>query len=281
MVYHVVSDSSCDLLHSEFISESVGFTSVPLHVCVGEHEFVDNDALDVSELLRVMREEKASASSACPSPTDYANAFSKDDKTVCFTISSGVSGSFNAAMQGRALALEEHPEKEICVIDTRSTASVPLMLIRRAKELMEHAAANQFGAICEELQRYRTSLRTCFTLENFDNLIKSGRMKPLVGTLLQRLGIHVIAEATEAGTIRVAGKERGEKRTFRAMTALMARSKNCAGALVEIAHCNNPSGAERMKEQILNDLPVKEVRLHDCRGLNSLYAMEKGIIMGY
>ena len=65
------------------------------------------------------------------------------------------------------------------------------------------------------------------------------------------------------------------------MTALMARSKNCAGASVEIAHCNNSSGAERMKEQILNDLPVKEVRLHDCRGLNSLYAMEKGIIIGY
>jgi len=36
-----------------------------------------------------------------------------------------------------------------------------------------------------------------------------------------------------------------------------------------------------MKGQILNDLPVKEVQLHDCRGLNSLYAMEKGIIIGY
>ncbi len=281
MVYHVVSDSSCDLLRSEFVSESVGFTSVPLHIRVGEHEFVDDDALDVSELLRVMREEKASASSSCPSPTDYADAFSKGEKTVCFTISSGVSGSFNAAMQGRALALEAHPEKEICVIDSRSTASVPLMLIRRAKELMEHAAADQFGAICEELQRYRSSLRTCFTLENFDNLIKSGRMKPLVGTLLQRLGIHVIAEATEEGTIHVAGKERGEKRTFRAMTALMARSKDCNGASVEIAHCNNLSGAEQMKAQILSDLPVKDVQVHACRGLNSLYAMEKGIIIGY
>ncbi len=281
MIWNVVSDSSCDLLRDEFVSESVGFASVPLRLRVGEREFVDNDELDVSELLAAMRDGQAAASSACPSPADYAAAFSHADKTVCFTISAALSGSFNAAVQGRALTLEEHPEKEICIIDSRGTAGVLRLMIQRARELMEHAAADQFAAICEDLQRYRSSLRTCFTLENFDNLIKSGRMRPLVGALLHSLHIHVIAEGSEEGKVRVAGKAQGEKRTFRAMTALMARNKDCAGASVVIAHCNNLSGAQRLREQILADLSVKNVYLHACRGLNSLYAMEKGLIVGY
>ena len=56
-----------------------------------------------------------------------------------------------------------------------------------------------FEDLCAQLRMYQASLRTCFTLENFDNLIKNGRMRPLVGTLLHSLGIHVIADATPQG----------------------------------------------------------------------------------
>lgn len=281
MIWNIVSDSSCDLLRNGFDSRRVRFESVPLRIRVGEREFADTDELDVSELLRAMREEKSASSSSCPSPGDYANAFEKGEKTVCFTISGSLSGSFNAAMQGRSLTLEKHPEKEICVIDSRGTAGVLHLLIEKARELMENAAEDQFAAICAELERYRNSLRTCFTLENFDNLVKNGRMRPLVGVLLQKLGIHVVAEGDEAGAIRVVGKARGEKRTFRAMTALMERTKNCSGASVVIAHCNNPGGAARLKEEILKSLPVKSVRLQVCRGLNTFYAMDQGLIVGY
>ena len=73
--------------------------------------------------------------------------------------------------------------------------------------------------------RYQATLRTCFTLENFDNLIKNGRMRPIVGTLLRSLGIHVIADATAEGTIHVADKARGVGKTYRAITALMKRQQ--------------------------------------------------------
>ena len=106
-------------------------------------------------------------------------------------------------------------------------------------------------------------------------------MRPLVGTLLHSLGIHVIADATPQGTIHVADKARGEAKTFRAITALMRSSKECDGAEVVISHCENLEGALRLKEQILSDLPVKQVEVISCRGLTSFYAMEKGLIIGY
>ena len=120
-----------------------------------------------------------------------------------------------------------------------------------------------------------------FTLEAYDNLIKNGRMRPLVGNLLHTLGIHVIADATPQGTIHVVDKARGELKTYKGLTALMKSSKECHDAEVVICHCENMTGAVKLKEQILKDLPVKKVDILPCRGLTSFYAMEKGLIIGY
>lgn len=281
MIWNIVSDSSCDLMQRDFTSNRVRFEVVPLRIQVGEREFVDDDELVVPDLLAAMAEEKGPSSTACPSPAAFAKAFAAGDKTVCFTISGNLSGTYNAAVMGREMALEEHPEKEICVIDSRATAGAMVLLIRRARELMEADTTGDFAGICAQLRVYQAALRTCFTLENFDNLIKNGRMRPLVGTLLRSLGIHVIADATPQGTIHVADKARGEAKTYKAITALMAASKDCAGAEVVISHCENMLGAGKLKEQILADLPVKRVDILPCRGLTSFYAMEKGLIIGF
>ena len=214
-------------------------------------------------------------------PAAFAEAFKAGDRTVCFTISSQLSGTYHAACIARDMVLEEHPDKQICVIDSRSAAGAMVLLIRRARALIEADPEADFETVCGQLRRYQASLRTCFTLENFDNLIKSGRMRPIVGTLLHSLGIHVIADATPEGTIRVADKARGEGKTYRAITALMRQSKDCTGAEVVISHCENLAGAMKLKQQILDDLPVKSVDILSCRGLTSFYAMEKGLILGY
>ena len=281
MTWNIVSDSSCDLRMDSFTSERVRFEIVPLRLQVGSREFVDNDELEVPDLLAAMAEEKCASSTACPSPAAFARAFAAGDKTICFTISGNLSGTYNAAVMGREMVLEEHPEKEVCVIDSRATAGAMILLIRKAKELMEADTTGDFEGICAQLRLYQAALRTCFTLENFDNLIKNGRMRPLVGTLLHSLGIHVIADATPQGTIHVADKARGETKTYKAITALMAASKDCSGAEVVISHCENMTGAGKLKEQILKDLPVKSVEIVPCRGLTSFYAMEKGLIVGY
>ena len=281
MTWNIVSDSSCDLRMAAFESDRVRFETVPLRIQVGEREFLDNDDLVVPDLLDAMSQEKSASSTACPSPAAFARAFEAGDCTVCFTISSNLSGTYNSAVMGREMVLEEHPEKKVCIIDSKATAGAMVLLIRKAKELMEADETGDFENICDQLRLYQAALRTCFTLENFDNLIKNGRMRPLVGTLLHSLGIHVIADATPQGTIHVADKARGEAKTYKTITALMKSSKDCTGAEVVISHCENMAGALKLKQQILEDLPVKSVDILSCRGLTSFYAMEKGLIIGY
>ena len=281
MTWKIVSDSSCDLRAASFHSGSVAFEPVPLHIQVGSRTFVDDGALSVPELLEAMGAEKSAASTSCPSPAAFARAFESADRVVCITISSQLSGTYHAACIGREMALEEHPEKKIFVLDSRAASATCALLVRRAQALMEADPEADFEEVCGQLRQYQATLRTCFTLENFDNLIKGGRMRPIVGTLLHSLGIHVIADATPEGTIHVADKARGVNKTYRAITALMGASKDCAGAEVVISHCENLEGAMALKRQILADLPVNRVELLSCRGLTSFYAMEKGLIVGY
>jgi EDD domain protein, DegV family len=281
MVCNIVCDSSCDLQPSVLQPDWLRLEVIPMKISVGGAEWPDNAGLSVPNLLEAMRNEKSASSTACPSPADFAQAFEAADRSICFTISGSLSGTYNSAVLARDMVLEDHPEKQICVIDSKSTAGVMVLLVRRAQELLSGDGAEDFEAVCNKLRVYQASLRTVFTLECYDNLIKNGRMRPLVGSLLHTLGIHVIADGTPQGTIHVAGKARGEQKTFAEIVRLMAASKDCTDMEVVISSCENLEGAMRLKQLILQELPVKNVTLQACRGLTSYYAMEKGLILGF
>ena len=271
---NLVSDSSCDLISGELNSPYARLTVAPMCLHVGGQDYPDTPELDIPALLGMLAHHRSS--SACPSPAAYAEAFEQGEETVCVTISSQLSGSYNAAMAARDLVLAEHPEKKIFVL---ATSGVMILLLRKAAELAQQDLP--FEELCEKLLEYRSSTKICFTLEHFDNLVKNGRMPPLAGTLLQTLGIRIIADATPQGTIHIAKKARGEAHTARAIAQLMSDSKDCTDSHVIITHCQNPEGAERLRNALLDRLPVKAVEVLPCRGLTSFYAMDKGLIISY
>ena len=281
MTYNIVCDSSCDLKPEVLQPGRIQLEVVPMRISVGEHEFLDNADLNIPMLLNEMEAEKTASGTACPSPAAFAKYFEAADFSICFTVSGNLSGTYNAAVMARDMVLEEHPEKKICVIDSKSTAGDMVLLVRRAQALLQAEDEPDFDTVCDQLRTYQASLRTIFTLECYDNLIKNGRMRPLVGNLLHTLGIHIIADATPQGTIHVAGKARGELKTYQFIVELMRQSKDCTGAEVVLSHCENLSGALRLKELIMKELPVKDVTVLSCRGLTTFYAMQKGLILGY
>ena len=225
---NLVSDSSCDLISGELNSPYARLTVAPMCLHVGGQDYLDTPELDIPALLSKLAHHRSS--SACPSPAAYAEAFEQGEETVCVTISSQLSGSYNAAMAARDLVLAEHPEKKIFVLDSRATSGAMILLLRKAAELVEQGLP--FEDLCAELQVCQKNTRLCFTLEHFDNLVNNGRMPPLAGTLLQTLGIRIVAEATAEGTIRVAKKARGEAHTARAIAQLMSDAKDCTGSAV-------------------------------------------------
>ncbi len=279
MTWNIVADSSCDLKASDIQSQQLHFEVVPLKIIIGEDEYIDDGNLSIPQLLRDMDACKTGSSTACPSPEDFKRAFETADCTICVTISSQLSGTYNAAVLGRDMVLEEYPDKQICVIDSKGASGMLALIVLRAQQLIE--AGKDFEEVCAALREYQASLRIAFTLSNFGNLIKAGRMSPFIGSVLTGLGIHVIADATPQGTIHVAGKARGESKTIKHIVHMMAEAKDVTGLPVLIAHCENLAGAMKLKQAILAELPVADVTLLNCKGLCTFYAMEKGLIVSY
>ena len=157
---NLVSDSSCDLFSGELPSPYARLTVVPMCLHVGGQDYPDLPDLDIPALLESLSHHPSS--SACPSPAAFAEAFEQGEETVCVTISANLSGTYNAAMAARELVLAEHPEKKIFVLDSKATAGVMILLLRKAARLAEEGLKNSAGSCwtirqaCASVLRWNT-----------------------------------------------------------------------------------------------------------------------------
>ena len=102
---NLISDSSCDLRAFELSGPQVRLQVIPMHLHIDHKDFPDDEDLNLREMLEAMA--KAPSSTACPSPQAFADAFAQEKESICVTISSPLSGTYQAAVTGRELALAE------------------------------------------------------------------------------------------------------------------------------------------------------------------------------
>ena len=278
MTWNIVLDSSCDLM-PQHAFENAEIKIAPLTIRVGDKEFVDDENIDVPQLLDDMDKEKSASSTACPPPNAFYEHFLTADNVICICITSNLSGTYNAAVQAAEMVKEEYPEKNVHVVNSWSTAGEMVLIARYSDKLIGEGLA--FAEVVEKVEEYAKEVRLVFTLEKFDNLIKAGRMKPLVGKVVAALGIHLIAQASDIGTVELMFKVRGDDKTLEKMVDYMNEQKDMTGKPVVINHCNNHKMVERLKELIKEKCNTDDITVLGCKGLTSFYAMEKGILIGY
>ena len=141
MLWQIVTDSSVDLKNIEGASPDVLFSTVPFSILVDGHEYIDTPDLDVSALVGAM-EKSAQSRTSCPAPEAWREAFARADRTIAITISEKLSGSYNSAVAARAMVLEEHPDKRIAVVNSRSTGPKVALMARRGRRAFAKGAAN-------------------------------------------------------------------------------------------------------------------------------------------
>ena len=278
MTWNIVLDSSCDLL-PQHAFKNANLKIAPLTIRVGDKEFVDDETIDVPQLLDAMDKEKSASSTACPPPNAFYEHFLTADNVICICITSNLSGTYNAAVQAAEMVKEEYPEKNVHIVNSWSTAGEMVLIARYADKLIGEGFA--FDEVIKKVEEYAKEVRLVFTLEKFDNLIKAGRMKPLVGKVVAALGIHLIAQASDIGTVELMFKVRGDDKTLEKMVEYMNEQKDMTDKPVVISHCNNHKMVERLKELIKEKCNTDDITVLGCKGLTSFYAMEKGILIGY
>ncbi len=108
------------------------------------------------------------------------------------TITSGLSGTYNSAVQAMKMVLEEFPDRMIHVVDSRSAAGTMVLLIKKLKSLIEEGLS--FEEVVRQIEDYRDSMKILFSLSTFDTLVKNGRMSRSAGLLATALGIRAMPQ---------------------------------------------------------------------------------------
>lgn len=277
MKWKIIADSGSNLREIEDLPESIEFGLVPLLIHLDDQELVDTADVDTNKLIKDMAAAKETGT-ACPAPGVYAEAFDGAENVLCITISSEVSGSFNSAELGRELALEKNPDANIYVMNSKSAGGEMDLLIFKAIELIRDN--DNFQDVVERINAYHKHTYVGYMLQSIENLVKSGRVSKMLGSIVGLLNINILGIRSDEGTIEMSDRVRGEKRALKKFLEGMIEN-GFNGNAVEISHVNNQELAEQLSEKMLDQFPDAKISIRPTSGLASFYAEDSGLIVGY
>ncbi len=270
----IVADSSADIT----ILEGADFSAAPLKVVTDEREFVDNASLDVEEMVEYLQGYSGKSSTSCPNTGDWLTAFSDADEVYCVTITSGLSGSFNAARVAAEQYEAEHPERKVLVVDSLSTGGEMVLIMEKIRDLVQDGRT--FEEISAEIPMYQQKLGLLFMLQSMRNLANNGRVSKLSAKFAGLMNIRVVGKASDVGTLEPLDKVRGEKATLQKLVERL-EELGYRGGKLRITHCFNAQMAEELKELVRKKFQKAQIAIEKCGGLCSFYAEKGGMIVGF
>lgn len=278
MTWKIVTDSGCDLRSLESQSKELQFERVPLTLQIGTEIFRDDDGLDIDNMMATMYQSSKAATSSCPSPDAFLQAYKGVDNVIAVTITGTLSGSHNSARLAKNDLLEDYPNANIHVIDSLSASGEVDLIVLELERLINLGLS--FEEVVERITTYQEKTRLIFVLAKVDNLVKNGRLNKLVGKVVGLLNIRMVGQASKEGTLELLQKARGQKKAVSALVEEIQKA-GYKGGKVYIAHANNPKICEQISEKIKAIYPDAVIQTGRTSGLCSFYAEDEGILMGY
>ena len=193
-MYKIVSDSACDL--SKEYLEKHDVTIVPLSVSF-DGETYYRDGVDITRYecyQRMVDDPKLFPKTSLPSVESYADVFrsfvEQGFPVVCFTITTLFSGSYNSAINAKSLVLEDYPDANICVIDSKQNTVTQALLIDQFVRMLEDGLS--FEQAMSKLDALMVSARIFFTVGSLDYLKMGGRIGKVATAATGKLGVKPV-----------------------------------------------------------------------------------------
>lgn len=276
MDYKLVVDSCCELIPE---LNELNTQSAALSIMLDGVNYTDDEHLDIQHFIKAMRSSKTAAKSACPSPDVFAEKFKKGMNVFAVTLSSKLSGSYNSAVLGAKLAMEDCPERKVHVFDSQSASAGEIAVSLKIKECIDQKM--DFDSIVNTVTKFIKEMKTFFILETLDSLIKAGRMNRIVGYAASMMSLRPIM-GSDNGMIKLCEKARGSVRAFTRLVDLIGENcTNFAERTLVITHCNNERQAHFIKTEAMRRFHFKDVKVASTGGISTMYANEGGVVIAF
>jgi DegV family protein with EDD domain len=208
MTVKIVTDSSADLPAE--LAKELDVTVVPLYVRFGEQVYRDRVEIFEDEFYRRLQQDPVHPSTTQPTPQDFVEVYQKlakdADGIVSIHISGKLSGTWNAAVQGREVAGVKCPVE---IIDSKILSmGLGLIVISAAKLAREGKSLEEITADVKQ------SINKMYLLGLFDTLKyvvlggRIGKARALLGSVLNVKPLLTLqdGETVPAGQARTRSK---------------------------------------------------------------------------
>jgi len=243
MTVRIVTDSTADIPPS--IAEALDINTIPVYVRFGRQVY--RDIIDIShdELYTRLANDPIHPTTSQPSPNDFATVYRQllqpGDEIVSIHVSAKLSGTYNAALQGRKLVEGNRIE----IFDSGSLSMGLGLTVMAAARLAK--AGKGLAAVLAEVKAAISQSRASGLLDSLKYLAKGGRVgkaKALVGGLLNVKPLLVIKD----GELHPSGLARNRRR---GLERLFQYIKNSPGLReVAIVYTTAPEEAQELKERL-------------------------------
>lgn len=215
-----VTDTACDLPDAPVFEHDIGL--VPTQLILDDRVYRDRLELTSAEFFTRLRA-GADATTSQPAPQAFTEAFADASRAaetvIAVVLSSGLSGTYaNAELAARPFG------GRVRVVNSRSASLGEGLLVLRGIELAAQGWVPD--DIERELMRVRDQSGLFFTVDNFDRLVRSGRVSRGRAWLGAKLNLKPIMAITAEGKIEPVARARGAKgarrRTLELLDAALA-----------------------------------------------------------
>ena len=218
----------------------------------------DFNGREFYDLLRAKVEVRTSMTNTHVIAESFEQALKRGDDVVYISISSGISGTYNAARLAAEELRERYPERRIEVFDSMGAGLGIGLLVMQAADYRD--AGMDVNDLVQQLAIDRSGLCEYFTVDDLLHLSRGGRLSGIAAMMGTVLNVKPLLRGDEQGKIVVYSKLRGRKKAIRAIAdEYEAKAVDPQHRRVAISHGDCIEDAERLAEMVQAIAPPKEL----------------------
>jgi len=277
MTNHLVVDSGCDISKDLIDSENCKLTHVPLNLQLEDKVYLDDEFFDQDAYLAHMDASTEAVKTSAPSPSLFFEQYKKGDNVYVVTISSKISATYQSAVTAKDMYIDEYGKKFIHIFDSLTASIGGGVLALKVSEFIKNGLSTT--EIVEQTNQFIAGMRTYFIIDKFDNLVKTGRVKPYIAKIASFLNVKPICGSKD-GEITMLDKARGyNKALVRLITIIKENTPDIESRVIGITHVKAYEKAVELKEELMKHLKAKDIIIQECKGITTTYGNKGGVVV--
>lgn len=256
----IITDSSCDLSYDYINKNNIKVIAFPY--TINGKEYIDDfgSTLSYEDFYNELRKGAMPSTSQISLYTfekEFKKHASEKKAVIYIGFSSALSQTFHNSVVARNNVLEEYPEADIVVIDSKS-ASVGLgAIVFYANELLKEGKNKE--EIVDWIENNKLKSNHWFIIDSLEHLKRGGRISAASAAIGTLLDVKPLLNVDDEGRLDVVKKIRGRKKAIRELLNELQYIKNPEEQTLFINHGDCLKDAEQLKEMVLNEVKAKDV----------------------